>query len=47
VFFWASRRREALEVDPDWISYRKKSADAGNVQHQESKIIKSTSFSPM
>ena len=49
VFFWRfesqadrERRREALEADPDWISYRKKSADAGNVQHQESKIIKAT-----
>jgi len=40
------RRRAALEVDPDWISYRKKSAEAGNVQHQENKLIKSTSFSP-
>jgi NIPSNAP len=54
VFFWGfesqadrEQRREALEADPDWVSYRKKSADAGNVQHQECKIIKSTRFSPM
>lgn len=54
VFFWGyesqadrERRRAALEADPHWIAYRKKSADAGNVQHQESKIIKSTKFSPM
>ena len=54
VFFWGfesqadrERRREALEADPDWVSYRKKSADTGNVQHQECKIIKSTKFSPM
>ena len=54
VFFWGfesqadrERRREALEADPDWVAYRKKSADAGNVQHQECKIIKSTRFSPM
>ena len=40
------QRRAALELDPDWISYRKKSAEAGNVQHQENKIIKPTSFSP-
>jgi NIPSNAP len=54
VFFWGfgsqadrERRRDELEADPDWVSYRKKSAEAGNVQHQESKIIKSTKFSPM
>ncbi len=54
VFFWGfesqadrERRRNALEADPDWVSYRQKSAEAGNVQHQESKIIRSTKFSPM
>jgi len=54
VFIWAftdqadrERRRNALERDPDWIAYRKKSAQAGNVQHQENKIIRSTSFSPL
>jgi hypothetical protein len=54
VFIWAyqdqadrERRRGALESDPDWIAYRKKSGDAGNVQHQENKIIRSTSFSPL
>ena len=54
VFFWGLRvRRTAsggatrLKRDPDWVSYRKKSADAGNVQHQECKIIRSTGFSPM
>jgi hypothetical protein len=54
VFLWGfesqadrERRRDALEADPDWVAYRKKSADAGNVQHQECKIIKSTKFSPM
>ena len=54
VFIWGfesqadrERRREVLEADPDWASYRKKSAEAGNVQHQENKIIKSTKFSPM
>jgi hypothetical protein len=39
------KRRAALDADPDWAVYRKKSADAGNVRHQENKIIKSTSFS--
>jgi hypothetical protein len=41
------RKRGALEADPDWAAYRKKSAEAGNVQHQENKIIKSTSFSAL
>ncbi|MBV9290598.1 MAG: NIPSNAP family protein [Hyphomicrobiales bacterium] len=54
VFFWGyasqadrEKRRAALEADPDWVSYRKKSAEAGNVQRQQSKIIVSTSFSPL
>ena len=38
---------KCLNRDPDWVAYRQKSADAGNVQHQECKIIKSTKFSPM
>ena len=41
------QKRAAMDVDPDWIAYRKKSAAAGNVQHQENKILKSTSFSPL
>ena len=51
VFFWRfesqadrEKRREALELDPDWISYLKKSGEAGNVQQQETKIIKATAF---
>jgi len=54
VFLWGyesqadrERRRQGLEEDPAWIAYRKKSAAAGAVQHQENKIIKSTKFSPM
>jgi hypothetical protein len=54
VFLWGfeslgdrERRRDALEADSDWVSCRKKSAETGNVQHQECKIIKSTKFSPM
>ena len=54
VFFWAfqsqadrEKMRAALEADPDWVTYRKKSAEAGNVQHQENKIIVSTAFSPL
>ena len=53
VFFWRyesqadrEKRRDALEADPDWVSYLKKSGEAGNVQHQENKIIKATAFSP-
>ena len=41
------KKRAAMEADPDWIAYRKKSAASGNVQHQENKILKSTSFSPV
>jgi hypothetical protein len=54
VFMWVfqdqadrERRRAALEKDPDWASYRHRSAEAGNVQHQENKIIRSTEFSPL
>ena len=41
------RRRTAMEADPAWAAYRKKSAEAGNVQHQENKLLKSVSFSPL
>ncbi len=41
------RRRDALEKDPDWIAYRQKSAATGNVQHQENKLLRSVSFSPL
>jgi hypothetical protein len=41
------QRRAALEADPEWAAYRAKSGSAGNVQHQENKILKSVSFSPM
>lgn len=41
------QRRAAMEADPEWIAYRKKSGAAGNIQHQENKILKSTSFSPL
>jgi NIPSNAP len=53
VFLWRfanqadrEQRRAALEADPDWVSYRKKSAEAGNVQHQENKIVKPVAFAP-
>ncbi|HYD61763.1 MAG TPA: NIPSNAP family protein [Noviherbaspirillum sp.] len=41
------KRRAALEADPEWIAYRAKSAAAGNVQHQENKILRSVAFSPL
>ncbi len=41
------RRRAAMEADPAWTAYRKKSAEQGNVQHQENKILKSVPFSPL
>jgi len=53
VFIWAfqdqadrERGRNALERDPERAAYRKKSAAAGNEQHQENKMIRSTAFSP-
>jgi len=41
------RRRATMEVDPEWVAYRSKSAASGNIQHQENRILKSTSFSPL
>ena len=41
------QKRSNLESDPDWIAYRARSAAMGNVQHQENKILKSVSFSPL
>ncbi|MFZ9809807.1 MAG: NIPSNAP family protein [Burkholderiaceae bacterium] len=40
-------KRAAMESDPAWIAYRKKSAESGNIQSQKNKILKSTSFSPL
>jgi hypothetical protein len=40
-------KRAAMESDPAWLAYRKKSAESGNIQSQENKILKSTSFSPL
>jgi hypothetical protein len=41
------RRRNAMEDDPEWVAYRKKSAETGNVQHQENKLLQSVPFSPL
>ena len=41
------QRRNAMEADPAWASYRQKSAASGNLQYQGNKILKSVSFSPL
>ena len=41
------RRRAELERDPDWIAFRKKSAEGGYLVHQENRILKPTKFSPL
>ena len=54
VHLWAYKsaadreeRRAALAKDPDWITYRTKSAEEGNVQYQENKIAVPAAFSPL
>ncbi len=41
------KRRAAMQADPAWQAYLKKSAEAGYMLHQENKVMKSTSFSPL
>lgn len=41
------KRRGAMQADPAWQAYLKKSSEAGNLAHQENKVMKSASFSPM
>lgn len=41
------RRREALMADPQFQDYLARSRALGAHQHQESRILKSTSFSPL
>jgi len=41
------KKRNALMADPAFQEYLKKSAELGAHQHQESRILKSTSFSPL
>ena len=40
------KKRAALMKDPKFIEYLKRSAEMGAHQHQESRILKSVSFSP-
>ena len=41
------RKRDALMKDPAFQDYLRRSAEMGAHQHQESRILKSTSFSPL
>ncbi len=37
-------KRAAMQADPDWQAYLKISAKAGNLLHQENKILAPTAF---
>ncbi len=39
-----AKKRAALQADPDWIDYLKRSAEAGNLQSQRNTILTPTSF---
>ena len=39
-----AKRRAAMQADPDWIAYQKKSAELGALVRQENKILVSVSF---
>jgi len=41
------RRRDALMADPDFQRYLQKSRELGAHQHQECRVLRSTSFSPL
>ena len=41
------RRRDALMADPDFQLYLQKSRELGAHQHQECRVLRSTSFSPL
>jgi hypothetical protein len=41
------RRRDALMADPAFQDYLRRSRELGAHQHQECRILKSTSFSPL
>ena len=51
VHIWAyedaadrSKRRAAMQADPDWHAFLKKSAEAGNLLSQQNQILQSASF---
>ena len=39
-----ARKRAAMEADPDWATYRQKSAEAGYLIRQENKILTPAPF---
>lgn len=41
------QRRAALEIDPQWITYRSHPANAGLVLRQQNTILRSAPFSPL
>ena len=41
------RRRLELESDPGWAVYRDALRELDAIQHQETKVLKSVSFSPL
>ncbi|MFO1350668.1 MAG: NIPSNAP family protein [Gammaproteobacteria bacterium] len=54
VFLWAydsmgdrEQRRAAMEADPAWAEFRKKSGALGALMAQENKILKPVGFSPL
>jgi hypothetical protein len=54
VFLWAydsigdrEERRARMEVDSDWIEYRKLSGGMGALKQQTNKILVPTAFSPL
>lgn len=40
-------KRAKMEADPEWIEYRRLSAEKGYLLAQENKIVKTTAFSPI
>jgi NIPSNAP len=40
-------KRGAMEKDPEWLAFRKISGEAGYMDTQENRILKSVSFSPL
>lgn len=51
IHIWAYRdaadratRRAAMEADPDWIRFKQMSAEAGNLIHQENRLLTATDF---
>lgn len=42
-----SRRRAAMAADPDWQAYLKKSAEAGTLENQTTKLMIPATFAPI